>query len=203
MGKSGLLALALIFGFIGGFASFLLSDYLDSPSEGDLVKEFYDVENAVHVSPHSIRKHINDGTFILVDLRSEEEYLEEHIIGAVSIPAYRDRDHSDYDAVDRIVASFRKLEEENPGKDIIVYCYSIPCMTGRKVGKILADSGVYVKHLGIGWNEWRYDWNSWNHAHEWNLTSAEQYIASGPEPGSFGGNVTLKGCPAVSDGLGC
>src|SRR5680860_1381798 len=42
----------------------------------ELIKEFYDVETAVHVSPHGIRKGIaaGDDSFILVDLRSQEEY---------------------------------------------------------------------------------------------------------------------------------
>lgn len=49
-------------------------------------------------------------------------------------------------------------------------------MTGRKVGKMLAKEGIYVKHLGIGWNEWRYDWKSWNHPHEWDITNPMDYI---------------------------
>ena len=71
--------------------------------------------------------------------------------------------------------SFRELRAANPDKDFIVYCYSIPCMTGRKVGKMLVDHDIYVKHLGIGWNEWRYFWTLWNHAHEWNQTNVMDY----------------------------
>ncbi len=88
-----------------------------------------------------------DMNFILVDLRSQEEYEKEHIIGAISIPAYKDRDTSDYGAVDRIVGEFSKLPKD---KDVIVYCYSIPCMTERKIGKMLAERGIYVKLLGVG-----------------------------------------------------
>ena len=75
--------------------------------------------------------------------------------------------------MDRIVGEFKKLPQD---KEIVVYCYSGPCMTGRKVGKMLAKEGIYVKHLGIGWNEWRYDWKSWNHPHEWNITDPMDYI---------------------------
>jgi hypothetical protein len=49
-------------------------------------------------------------------------------------------------------------------------------MTGRKVGKILANNGIFVKHLNIGWNEWRHDWNAWNHEHEWNTTTVQNYL---------------------------
>ena len=105
------------------------------------------------------------------------KYEKEHIIGAINIPAYKDRGNSDYGAVDRIVGEFKKIEEQNPDTEFIVYCYSTPCMTGRKVGAILTENEIYVKHLGIGWNEWRYFWTMWNHEHEWNITNVEDYMS--------------------------
>ncbi len=158
-----------------------------------LIEEFYRTENAVHVSPHSLRKKIADGKqdFVLVDLRSAEEYEKGHIVSAVNIPAYSDPDHSAYDEVDRIVSSFEALPK---GKDIVVYCYSIPCMTGRKVGAMLTKHGLYVQHLGIGWNEWRYFWTLWNHEHEWSKTSVDDYVSLGKEAGVFRGTVNLAPC---------
>ncbi|MBI4117760.1 MAG: rhodanese-like domain-containing protein [Parcubacteria group bacterium] len=151
-------------------------------SANDLIRDFYDTENAVHISPHSLRKKMDKGdeSFILVDLRSGQEYEKEHIIGAINIPAYKDPNTSAYDEVERIVGEFEKLPE---GKEIIVYCYSIPCMTGRKIGKMLAGKDIYVKLLGIGWNEWRHFWTLWNHELEWETTKPEDYISSGIEPG--------------------
>lgn len=153
-----------------------------SPTSDELIRNFYLTENAVHVSPHGLRRKMDKGdkSFILVDLRSPQEYEKEHIISAISIPAYKDPDTSAYEDVERIVARFRELPKN---KDIIIYCYSIPCMTGRKVGKILSENGIFVKHLGVGWNEWRHFWQLWNHEHEWELTNPEDYIISGPEPG--------------------
>lgn len=151
-------------------------------STNALIKDFYATENAVHVSPHGLRGKMDTGdtSFVLVDLRSAEEYEKEHIIGAVNIPAYKDKETSDYGAVDRIVAAFKELPQD---KNIIVYCYSSACMTGRKIGKMLAEHKIYVQHLGIGWNEWRYDWDGWNHEHEWNTTTVQDYIHAGKEPG--------------------
>ena len=140
-----------------------------------------------------------DQSFVLVDLRSQEEYEKEHIVGAVSIPAYKDKDTSDYGSVDRIISDFSKLPKD---KDIIVYCYSIPCMTGRKIGKMLAEHEIYVKLLGIGWNEWRYDWTGWNHEHEWNITKAEDYISSGKEPGIPVLRVNSTVC-SIDNQFGC
>jgi len=150
-------------------------------SENNLIKDFYLTENAVSISPHSLRVRMDQGhdNYILVDLRSQEEYEKEHIIGAINIPVYKDKSTSDYNNK-RIIEEFSKLPKE---KEIIVYCYSMPCMSGRKIGKILAENDIYVKHLNIGWNEWRYYWGLWNHEYELNITNVTDYIAKGSEPG--------------------
>ncbi len=155
---------------------------LKKSSPDSLIKKYYATENAVHVSPHGLRKKMDTGdtSFILVDLRSAEEYEKDHIVGAVNIPAYSDKDTSAYGDVTRIVGEFKQLPDD---KNIIVYCYSSACMTGRKIGKMLAENGIYVQHLAIGWNEWRHDWDAWNHEHEWDSTSVKDYIYAGKEPG--------------------
>ncbi len=193
MGLSRVVLFSVVLGAVIGAAAAVFIQNIMPPDENTLIRDFYLTENAVHVSPHSIRKEIGFGpaSFVLVDLRSQEEYEKEHIIGAINIPAYKDKDTSDYGAVERIVGGFAKLPKD---KDIIVYCYSTPCMTGRKVGKMLAERGIYVKHLGIGWNEWRYYWNLWNHEHEWNVTTVLDYVANGTEPGVFKGPKANATC---------
>jgi len=169
----------LFISIAGGIIGSLISTKIQSGNlANELIKEYYDIENAVLVSPHSLRKRMDkkDTNYILVDLRSPQEYQREHIKTAINIPAYINPDTSAYNEVERITQAFQKLPKD---KEIIVYCYSIPCMTGRKIGKMLADHGVYVKSLGIGWNEWRYFWRLWNHEHEWSLTKVEDYIEKG------------------------
>ncbi|MDP7182053.1 MAG: rhodanese-like domain-containing protein [Candidatus Woesearchaeota archaeon] len=192
-----IIVIAFIAGLLGGF----LVNQFDSDSYEDRVAEWYAAETAVSVSPHHIRKHMakGDQSFILVDLRSPMEYEAEHIRGAINIPAYKDPDTSAYGDVERIVSSFKALPKD---KEVIVYCYSIPCMTGRKIGNLLAENGVYVKHLGVGWNEWRYFWTMWNHPHEWNNTHVEDYLWTGTEPGDAMVNVTDTSCP-IEGPLGC
>lgn len=187
--SSGIILKAVVISVIistmisGAAGWFLYNRITEKPTKNDLIAEFYAVENAVHVSPHSIRKSMDKGdqNFTLVDLRSKQEYEKEHIVGAFNIPAYSDPDTSAYGDVDRIVTAFKSLPQD---KDIIVYCYSMPCMTGRKVGQMLVEHDTYVKHLGIGWNEWRYFWNLWNHEHEWDKTTVKDYVATGSEPGT-------------------
>jgi len=199
-----IITLAIIFGALAGALSAFVVLNFQTPSQEDLIEDFYLTENAVHISPHGIRKAMDKeyNDFILVDLRSQQEYEDEHIIGAVNIPAYKDPDTSAYEDVERIVNSFRELKSQNPDKDIIVYCYSIPCMTGRKVGSMLVENDIYVKHLGIGWNEWRYSWTSWNHPHEWNITKVEDYISTGAEPGAPKVKENSIACP-IDNEFGC
>lgn len=174
---------AAVLGAVVSGALFIIAykNFLPKPTEQDLIKEFYDIENAVHISPHSLRKKMDKGdeSFVLVDLRSAQEYEKSHIIGAINIPAYKNPETSAYDEKDRIINSFRQLPKD---KEIIVYCYSMPCMTGRKIGKMLAENDIYAKHLGIGWNEWRYYWKLWNHDGE-AASKVEDYIINGKEPG--------------------
>lgn len=204
MKSDKIIILAIVFGALSGaLTSFTVLNLNISTSE-DRILDFYLTENEVHVSPHHIRKAMTNGdeTFILVDLRSQEEYENEHIIGALSIPAYKTPDESAYGDVERITNSFKELERANPEKEIIVYCYSIPCMTGRKIGKMLAENGIYVKHLGVGWNEWRYFWTLWNHPHEWNNTFVEDYVIGGKEPGKIKEGIISKGC-SIEGEFGC
>lgn len=186
------LIIGLLAGIVGGIASSaLVAPHLQT--DASLIRDFYLTENAVHVSPHGLRTKMDQrkNDFTLVDLRSREEYEREHIAGAINIPAYSDPDTSAYGDVERIVGAFKELPKE---KSIIVYCYSMPCMTGRKIGKMLVDHDVYVQHLGIGWNEWRYFWNLWNHEHEWSKTDVTDYVASGSEPGEPKSKLVMTPC---------
>lgn len=203
MSKANLVLLVVVTAIISAAVASVVTLNLEpEKSEDDYITEFYMVENAVHISPHSLRgkmdKGIND--YILVDLRSAEEYENEHIVGAVSIPAYSDRNTAAYGDVERIIAAFKALPDD---KEVIVYCYSTPCMTGRKIGRMLAEHSIYVQHLGIGWNEWRHDWNSWNHEHEWNSTSVMDYISSGMEPGIPKARLNASSSCPVSGEFGC
>lgn len=173
-------------GAVVGISSTLVVQQYYKSSPEKLIKDFYLTENAVYVSPHTLRKRIDKGdtNYTLVDVRSPQEYEKEHVVGAINIPAYKDPNTSisldtEKEEKERIVKQFRDLPKD---REIIVYCYSMPCMTGRKIGKLLSDNNIYVKHLGVGWNEWRYYWNLWNHDGE-TPSQWQNYVASGKDPG--------------------
>jgi len=130
--------------------------------------------------------------FILVDIRTKEDYEREHIVGAINIDTSQD--------LDVILAAFEALPDN---QEIIIYCYSASCMNGRKAGNFLAENGVYVKELTIGWNEWRYGWQMWNYDTEWETYKVEDYVVSGSEPGELPSSVGLPmPCP-VGGSLSC
>jgi rhodanese-related sulfurtransferase len=143
--------------------------------QNELIAQYYASEVATLVSPHSIRERMTHGKdeFVLVDVRAVEDYEREHIAGAINISGEL--------SPEELTAKFRELPSD---KEIIIYCYSSACMNGRKVGHHLAQEGIFVKEMTIGWNEWRYAWESWNYETEWDEHTVEDYVVSGSEPGA-------------------
>lgn len=134
--------------------------YLVPHTETNPFLDYYRVENAVAVSPHDLRMEMDKWLTdtIIVDLRSAWEYATEHIRWAINIPGIaNDADAKAQEA--RIIAAFAKLPKN---KRIIVHCYTHYCMLAKHVWLILAEKGIYVHELNIGWNEWRYQWDLWN-----------------------------------------
>ncbi len=170
----------LIVFVLGVMAGIFISSFSSSNySNNELIKLYYESEASTLVSPHHLRKEMDQGheNFILVDLRTKKEYEEEHIIGAINIPANLNNQE--------FIDIFSKLDKDNPEKYIIIYCYSSACMTGRKAGMLLAQNDIFVKEMSIGWNEWRYEFESWNYPNEWAELDTMEYIHSGPDPGKL------------------
>jgi len=191
MKNSYVIAITVIIGIVlGTMGSFLAVTYAMNTSQ-QRYKDFYDTENLVSVSPATIKQKMDTGVhdYILVDLRSAAEYDQEHIIGAINIPGTQN--------ITSMVDAFRQLPAN---KDIILYCYSAACTLSRQVGQILAQNGIFAKHLNIGWSEWRYHWDLWNP--ESNVTENMSYIQQGSEPGVPVLSNDTSSCYA-SGGLGC
>ena len=164
------------------------------PSEDKLKKDYYTSEVATLVSPHSLREEILHGTnpYVLVDTRDNISYERGHIVGAINIIP---------DA--NMVSKFKNLQKENKGKEILIYCYTQVCMRGRKVGKELAENGIYVRELGIGFNEWKNFWRNWNYENEWNEINIFDYIRIGQEPGVFRNIKPLNTSSCGTGEFGC
>jgi len=194
---------ALGLGIIIGGLTVVATYYFSSPTTEAKIAEYYAVENLVSVSPYDIKSALQRNTqdsFVLVDLRSEVEYQEGHITSAINIPNYIDSAISGQSNNERIVQAFAALAVENPGKDIITYCYSAACMASRKVGHALSEHNIFTKHLNIGWYEWKYYWTMWNGE---DGLSSEDFITAGNEPGIPNLEDTIISPCAEDSEFGC
>ncbi|GAB0174550.1 MAG: hypothetical protein HHAS10_04290 [Candidatus Altimarinota bacterium] len=146
-----------LLGAIFGAAGFII--YNNSTHNPFL--DYYTTENAVAVSPHDLRMEMDKGlnNTIIVDLRTHEEYKMEHIRGAINIPGVENSDKDSKMQRERIISEFKKLPKD---KRIIIHCYTHYCMLAKHVGLMLAEEGIQVHELNIGWNEWRNEWDLWN-----------------------------------------
>ena len=155
------------------------------PTKETLIANSYAVAAAQNMDPRTLRRNLDAGneTSALVDLRSPQEYADEHIVSALNIPVFSDPHTSTLNETERIIAAFQVLAAQNPSKDIIVYAHNGPSLTTEMVGALLAEQGILVKQLTIGWNEWRYYWTLWNHKDEWTGIGSEDYLWRGNEPG--------------------
>jgi rhodanese-related sulfurtransferase len=147
------------------------------------ISEFYSTENAVGVSPQDYIKALqgNHSMGLAVDLRDNASYLAGHLVGAVNIPAGQMNPP-------QVLNAFKKLPADKP---VIVYCYSSYCMLSIEVGDYLAQNGIYVKHMNLGWAEIKQDF--------------PDFLVNGSEPGYLSVNASgaSTGCPATGGGFGC
>ena len=166
----------------------------DVDSLDQLRAHYYASHVATLVSPHSLRGRMDKGdqSYILVDTRTVEDYEREHIIGAVNIDSA--------ESFANVSSAYRALD---PTKEIIIYCYSSYCLNGRKVGNFLAENGIYVKEMTVGWKEWRYNWEGWNYDTEWGDTDVMDYVIAGNQPGTPKVRKDGRGGCKLEGGFSC
>jgi len=112
------------------------SESQSSSETGDIQKEYEEI------SVDEAYKIYNSGKdYIFIDVRSEEEYTESHIKGALSIP------------ITEIRSSINEIPKD---KKIIIYCNGSGCDTSQMAAEALAQngfSGLYIMG-GLGMLEW-------------------------------------------------
>jgi rhodanese-related sulfurtransferase len=174
----------IIIGFVLGVAAVyfgLISGGQSASTDEDKIAAYYANTAATLVSPHNIRERMSGGkeNYVLIDTRASEDYERGHIVTAINI----DTGTGGEKTTDDVLQEFKAVIAENPDKEIVIYCYSASCMNGRKVGNFLASNGVFVKEMTVGWNEWRYNWRSWNYDTEWDTYNVDDFWVAGTEPG--------------------
>ena len=178
-----LLALCAIIGAVFGALAAVSVPGMLPKSDRQMMREFYETESAVSISPSDYVRHMRAGITdgILVDLRSKGEYEKGHLVTAVNIPVGQI-------SRSEILGAFRELPKD---KAIITYCYSSYCMLSRHIGEYLAENGIYSMHLTAGWYEINRDYGD--------------FIATGPVAGSITpAQMNSQGlCPPGTSGFEC
>lgn len=182
---------ALISGLLGGIIAVVAVNNIND-SAASRIKNTYEDEIATFVSPTTLKKMIDQKSknYILVDLRSAPEYQAEHIVTAINIPAVSM-------TADQIVAAFAKFPKN---KQVIIHCYSASCTLGRQIGKLLAEHGIYVNELDVGWSEWKYYWALWNPGQDPSV--AKNYVVSSSSSATVNPNSPLP-APCTQGQFGC
>jgi rhodanese-related sulfurtransferase len=80
-----------------------------------------------------------EGDFVLLDARDRASYRAGHIPGALSMPL---------DEIEKLAGTLRHDIE------YVTYCWSSSCQLAAKAALQLAERGLDVKELNVGWSEW-------------------------------------------------
>lgn len=94
------------------------------------------------MSPYGLNALMEEGAsgYLIIDVRSSEDYDAGHIHGALNIP---------------LVDLPKMLSEIPEGKTIVTYCGSITCQLAPKAALELAQKGFTVMELHGGLKEWQ------------------------------------------------
>ncbi|MEX0917125.1 MAG: rhodanese-like domain-containing protein [Candidatus Paceibacterota bacterium] len=137
--RASLVCIALISGALAGAGVVVFFQILQGEKSDS--KAYYRGEVAANVSPHELEEMLVSGEdVIVVDLRDSGSYGAGHVLSALNITG----------SEEEVLEQFRNLPKE---KMVITYCYNDHCMLSRKVGDLLAQHGIYVKHLTAGFEE--------------------------------------------------
>ena len=83
-----------------------------------------------------------DADFVVIDVRSREDYREAHVPGAFSLP-YRE------------ISASSAAAALGSARYAVVYCWGIHCNAGTKGALRLAELGIPVKEMLHGIDGWR------------------------------------------------
>jgi rhodanese-related sulfurtransferase len=106
-----------------------------------LADEYLGDRDAVEqVSAEELEQRLARGDVVVLDVRSEREYVSGHIAGARSAP------------VDELDAVVEKLPRR---REIVAYCRGPYCVYADDAVRLLRARGLKARRLDVGYPEWR------------------------------------------------
>jgi len=99
--------------------------------------------------------------YIIIDTRSEKEYEQSHIKGAVNIPSYEDAKNV-YQSLTNFSAEFSKKRKLFIGKRlVVVYGYHPEADLMEDCVHVLKKTKINTRILNVSWYEWQSNFYSW------------------------------------------
>lgn len=92
------------------------------------------------VGPDELKRGIESGEVVVIDVRPTAEFVSGHIAGAMSVP---------------VPELAERLREMPKGKRIVAYCRGPYCLQSDDAVRILKEAGFDALRLEIGLPEWR------------------------------------------------
>ena len=108
----------------------------------DIAKSFMDQRLVIEpISASELLSKIHDADIVVIDVRPKEEFLNGHILGAVSIPLAELND---------------KIKDLPVDKEIVAYCRGKYCVLAAEASKLLSSKGFKTTILKDDVNSWRF-----------------------------------------------
>ena len=165
------------------FVSILIITKLVSLWRVRLFLNYVQMSQKIYLDPLTLKEKIDQKTknYILVDIRSQDEYQRGHIKTAVNIPAYKlvDNIEKTRTSANEIINQYKKLNPSN--KELIIYGYLPGADIVKEVAILFMERGYFVKMLAVGWQDWRGSYTRWNPAADIMGMDIGQYV----EPVSY------------------
>lgn len=108
----------------------------------DEAQQFFARKLQFETDPADVHHDLKNGMddFILIDVRSAEDYQKSHAEGAINIPVAR--------------ITEKRMSEFPAGKLMIVYCWGPACNGASKAAAKLGELGIPVKEMIGGIEYW-------------------------------------------------
>ncbi len=105
----------------------------------------------------------------VIDVRSSEEFMKEHIRGAINISLAESIDNA-------------LVEERLAGREknipVVIYGNTAYSLEPRLLARYLYDKGFKAEPLAVGWNEWRHFVTLWLPESQWDIVSVDDFNES-------------------------
>ena len=115
-----------------------------APSKGQAIgaAEYLKAKLDFEATPYGLKETLETtpGAVVLVDVRDEDAFRKEHILGATNIPA---------------AEIVKRLADLPKDRTIVTYCWDMTCAAAPKAALELAQKGFKVQFLAGGIEEWK------------------------------------------------